>query len=165
MSPQAENAGVKLCYQFDPSPLQVLADPDRVEQILLILLDNAMKHSPESTSIWVEGSTITMEAIENGSSSEDQIPYDLSEGQWALIRVTDSGEGVSGDNLPRVFDRFYRADESRSRDRGGSGLGLSIAKALVEAHGGHIWLDSPSKSARVEKDNPGTTASFALPLA
>jgi signal transduction histidine kinase len=159
--PQAETLSLALSCEFGEENLQALADPDRVEQILLILLDNAMKHSPEGGSVWVEGSLTT--SREFGANTKDQVPVDDAQGGWVVIRVTDSGQGIPEENLPHVFDRFYRADESRSRDRGGSGLGLSIAKALVEAHGGQIWLESPSSSTKVNPGSPGTTAGFALP--
>jgi len=162
---QAETRDTKLCYELQETPLYVFADPDRVDQILLILLDNAMKHSPKGGTVWVEGSVIRVKtpSKQTPASLGDSIPLVLPEGNWAVISITDSGEGIPEENLPHVFDRFYRADVSRTRDRGGSGLGLSIAKAIVEAHGGHIWLESPSRSPKVEAGNPGTTASFALP--
>jgi len=165
LTPQAETLGVALSCEFHEPQLHALADPDRVEQILLILLDNAMKHSPNGGSVWVDGSAVTIEGIEKQpkAGSGGRVPYELPEGEWAVISVTDSGEGIPDENLPHVFDRFYRADESRSRDRGGSGLGLSIAIALIDAHGGHIWLESPSTSPRVAAGSPGTTACFALP--
>jgi len=164
--PQAETLGVELCSEFHETHLRALVDPDRVEQILLILVDNAMKHSPNGGSVWVDGAAVTIEAIEKQprAGSVDRVPFELPVGEWAVISVTDAGAGIPDENLPHVFDRFYRADESRSRNRGGSGLGLSIAKALVEAHFGHIWLESPSTSPRVAAGIPGTTASFALPL-
>ena len=71
------------------------------------------------------------------------------------ISVSDAGPGIAPDLLEHVFERFYRAEESRSRDSGGSGLGLAIARAIVEAHGGRIWAESPPSS--------GTTISLELP--
>ncbi len=167
LTPQAETLGMTLNYEFQESHPIVSADPDRIEQILLILLDNAMKHSPPGGALWVEGSTISTETDEKDPRNKPRsiLPFEFPEGDWVVISVTDFGKGVPAENLPYVFDRFYRADESRSRDRGGSGLGLSIAKALVEAHNGHIWLESPSSSPRVASGTPGTTANFALPLA
>jgi signal transduction histidine kinase len=162
---QAETRDLTLCYEFQETPIHAFADPDRVEQILLILLDNAMKHSPKGGMVWVEGSVIRVKTPSKQipASFGDSIPMELPEGDWAVISITDSGEGIPEENLPHVFDRFYRADVSRARDRGGSGLGLSIAKVIVEIHGGHIWLESPSRSPKVEGGKPGTTASFALP--
>ena len=72
--------------------------------------------------------------------------------------VADTGEGISGEHLGRVFDRFYRVDTARDRNRGGSGIGLSIAKALVEAHGGDITVTSPGPGR-------GSTFTVRLPVA
>jgi two-component system, OmpR family, sensor histidine kinase BaeS len=71
--------------------------------------------------------------------------------------VTDTGEGIAPEHLPHVFERFYRAEKSRSREGGGSGVGLAISKALVEAMGGRIWAESPGPGM-------GATFSVALPL-
>jgi signal transduction histidine kinase len=120
----------------DPFMPLVLADSDRITQILLNLLDNARRHTPS------EGK-ITLSASPGGE-------------QWG-ITVSDTGEGISADDLPHIFERFYRADRSRSGSTGGSGLGLSIVKAIVTAHGGYVWAESvPGK---------GTSISFTLPLA
>jgi signal transduction histidine kinase len=77
-------------------------------------------------------------------------------GEWVEISVTDTGEGIPAEELPNIFERFYRVDKSRSRATGGHGLGLTIAKRLVEAHGGRIWVESePGK---------GSTFCFTLPF-
>lgn len=109
--------------QSSLQPLLVEADPDRLQQVLLILLDNALKHTPAGGSIAVQ--------VER-------------QGADALIEVRDSGEGIPPEYLPRVFDRFFRADPARARPggSGGAGLGLAIAKSLVEAHGGQLTLSS-----------------------
>ena len=75
----------------------------------------------------------------------------------ARVEVADTGEGIPTEHLPRVFDRFYRVDKARSRRQGGAGLGLSIARAVIEAHGGRIELASEL--------GRGTTATVILPLA
>ena len=72
-----------------------------------------------------------------------------------MVSVTDPGAGIAGEHLNRIFERFYRADPSRSRDEGGTGLGLSIVKHLVEAHGGRVWAESEL--------GEGTTISAFLP--
>jgi signal transduction histidine kinase len=104
----------------------VEVDRDRVAEVLANLLDNALRHTPA-------GGAVTLSARRDGEA--------------ALLSVADTGEGLQPDELERIFERFYRADRSRSRDRGGSGIGLTIARALVEAHGGRLWAES---------DGPGT---------
>jgi signal transduction histidine kinase len=82
-----------------------------------------------------------------------------TESQSVIVAVGDTGPGIARDDLPRIFDRFYRADKSRVRDAqdaGGSGLGLAIARSIVEAHGGRIWAESEASR--------GTTVAFALPV-
>jgi signal transduction histidine kinase len=110
------------------------ADPDRVEQILVNLLDNAIKYSSS-------GSKVTVRL----QGDQDEI----------VVQVQDEGCGISEEHLPRVGERFYRADKARSRAEGGSGLGLSIARALVEAHGGRLWVES--------QEGQGTVVGFVLP--
>jgi len=73
------------------------------------------------------------------------------------VAVADTGPGISAEDLSRVFERFYRVDESRSRDDGGTGIGLAIARSVVEAHGGRIWADS--------EPGRGSTFTFELPIA
>ncbi len=72
------------------------------------------------------------------------------------MTVQDTGEGIPAQDLPHVFERFYRTDQARSRDTGGSGLGLSITRSLIEAHGGRIWAHST--------EGAGSAFTFALPL-
>jgi signal transduction histidine kinase len=164
LTPQAENLGLRLHHASNNVPLYTFGDPDKIEQVILILLDNALKHSPPGATVWVEGSHVKIEHdAHQPATSTTGSP--LPPGEWVMICVTDTGSGISLKDLPFVFDRFYRADLSRSRDRGGSGLGLSIARALIEALGGNIWLESPSRSPRVHDGQVGTTACFALPAA
>jgi two-component system phosphate regulon sensor histidine kinase PhoR len=112
---------------------QVLADQGRIEQVLINLLDNALKYTPERGRITVAA-------------------HDA--GNMLTIAVTDSGIGIPPKDLPRIFERFYRVDGARSRDQGGTGLGLSIVKHIVQLHGGNVAVDStPGK---------GSTFSFTL---
>ncbi|MBN9151152.1 MAG: HAMP domain-containing protein [Cryobacterium sp.] len=99
----------------------VMADPDRLQEALANLLENALRHT-------AAGGQVTLSA----ECSNDT----------AHLTVTDTGEGIAAEHLPRVFERFYRVDSSRSRSRGGSGIGLAITRALVEAHGGRITAHS-----------------------
>jgi two-component system OmpR family sensor kinase len=80
-------------------------------------------------------------------------------GERLTISVSDSGPGIPPEHLERVFERFYRAEASRSRDSGGSGLGLAIARAIVEAHGGRIWAESsPARGTTLSLELPGYEA-------
>jgi len=117
-------------------PAQLSGDPDRLKQLVLILLDNAIKYTPE-------GGQVTLELRRNGMSAE--------------ILVRDTGIGIAAEDLPHVFERFYRADPARGRDPGGTGLGLPIARSIAEQHGGQITLSS--------RPGEGTTARVRLPLA
>lgn len=96
-------------------------DPERFQQVLLNVLDNARKHSPKGTQV-----------ILQGTQDEETI----------TVSISDEGDGIPEKELPFVFERLYRVDKSRSRQYGGSGLGLSIAKEIVESHGGLITIQS-----------------------
>jgi len=99
----------------------VLADEGRLHQVLFNLLDNAVRFSPE-------GGEVTVSAHRSNGHME--------------VRVTDDGPGISSEHLPHVFERFYRVDPARSRAGGGTGIGLAIARSVIEAHGGHIRAES-----------------------
>jgi signal transduction histidine kinase len=113
---------VALVAQPTRAGLRALADPDRLTQVLQNLVRNGIMHTPE-------GGAVSVEAGDEG-------------GGWVYVAVSDTGVGIAAGDLERVFDRFYRADESRTRDSGGFGLGLSIARDLVEAMGGEISVSS-----------------------
>jgi signal transduction histidine kinase len=139
LAPQLEGKGILVEVSAPDGPHStVLADADRIEQVLVNLLDNAIKYSPEGGRIIV--------AIDEESPAET-----------VSVTVRDEGVGIPAGDLPRVFERFYRVDRARARDGGGSGLGLSIAKAIIEAHGGDITLKS--------EEGQGTTVRFTLPRA
>jgi signal transduction histidine kinase len=116
-------------------PLAVRGDRDRLHQLVTIILDNARKYTADGGAAVIELS---------------------KSGRTAIISVVDQGVGISADDLPHVFERFYRADRARSRDPGGSGLGLPIAKWIAEQHGGKISLSSTL--------GRGTTVTVELPL-
>lgn len=104
-----------------PDNLVVMADPERIQQVILNILDNAIKYTPEKGHI-------TMEVIQNKNE--------------ILTTISDTGEGIPEEDIPFIFDRLYRSEKSRSRVSGGSGLGLTIAKEIVELHGGEIGVES-----------------------
>jgi two-component system, OmpR family, phosphate regulon sensor histidine kinase PhoR len=116
---RAARSGVQLDVDAASGPL--VADPDAVRQILVNLLDNALRFTPA-------GGRVVCRTRRDGDGT-------------SLI-VTDTGSGIATEHLPRVFERFYRADPSRSRAEGGTGLGLAIVKHLVEAHGGRVSVQS-----------------------
>jgi signal transduction histidine kinase len=135
LRPRAEAHGVALGVAIAPGVPPISVDTDRIEQVLVNLTDNAIKYSRP-------GGMVTLE-VGDGP------------GQKVQVRVRDEGVGIPAEALPRIGERFYRADKGRARTEGGSGLGLAIARALVEAHGGRLWLES--------REGEGTTVTFALP--
>jgi two-component system phosphate regulon sensor histidine kinase PhoR len=112
---------ITLDTQIEQSAESIYADRTAVEQILLNLVENAIRHTGE-------GGRITVQTLRNGSG--------------VFLSVTDTGTGIPPEHLPRIFERFYRADAGRSREAGGTGLGLAIVRHLVEAHGGTVKAES-----------------------
>ncbi len=120
---RAADEGVRLEVDI-PDELPVCGDPERMAQILAALLDNAIRYTPKGGSITVSGRLL-----------DDQ----------AEASVKDTGPGIAPEHLPRIFDRFYRAEEARTRAGGGTGLGLSIARDLARAQGGELTAESVAK--------------------
>src|SRR5204862_3048511 len=119
----------------------VEADPERIHQVLFNLVDNAVRFTPPGGE-----STIT------ARRRDDRVE----------IRVADTGVGIAAEHLPRVFERFYRVDPSRSRDDGGTGIGLAIARSIVEGHGGRIVAASePGHGSAFTFDLPAVEAAVA----
>ena len=131
---EAESRNMQLHVNLKQAPEYCYADPKRLKQIILNLVNNAFRYTPE-------GGTITVEARQEGSDF--------------IFSVQDTGMGIAPEDLNKIFERFYRTDQSRDRESGGSGLGLAITKALVEAHGG--WIKVASKV------NEGTVFTVMLP--
>src|ERR671914_169854 len=136
MSAQATAGGryLNLKGSVDGEVPSVVMDARRVQRVLYNLVQNALRHTPPDGTIYILARDV---------------------GTEVQVEVSDTGEGIPDEELPRIFDRFYRSERSRSRDTGGAGLGLSIAKGIVEAHGGRLWVESAL--------GKGSTFGFALP--
>jgi signal transduction histidine kinase len=134
MGPRASSKRVVLDGDVPPNLPMVRIDLGRIQRVLVNLVDNAIRHTPES-------GRITLTAVDVGREVQ--------------VDVADTGEGIAEADLPAIFDRFYRSEKSRSRDAGGAGLGLAIARGLVEAQGGRIWVQSTK--------GQGSVFSFTLP--
>ncbi|HYN87913.1 MAG TPA: ATP-binding protein [Ardenticatenaceae bacterium] len=136
MQPQARACGIHLEGFVDENIGLVRMNPQQIQRVLYNLVQNAIRHTPG-------GGTVAIRARSAPGAVE--------------VAVVDTGEGIAAEDLPRVFERFYRGEKSRSRTTGGSGLGLAIARGIVEAHGGRIWAES--------RPGEGTTLRFTLPAA
>ncbi len=126
--------GVMLVREIGAGPLTVIGDERRLAQVVRNLLSNAVRHT-------AQGSVTVAAVVEDGR---------------AVVRVTDTGEGISAEDLPHVFQRFYRADAARAADTGGAGLGLAISERIVRDHGGEMFAQS--------EVGRGSSIGFALPL-
>lgn len=133
---QFEDKGVFLCTDLSADVSCVHADPARLTQVLLNLVGNALQYTPPGGRVTVRAWQAQVEVV---------------------VAVEDTGIGISPEHLPRIFERFYRVDKSRSRVGGGSGIGLTIAKHLIEAHRGRISAVSPGTGL-------GSTFTFSLPV-
>lgn len=129
--------GVRLSTALPEHLPAVLGDEDRLIQVLVNIVGNALKYTPE-------GGQVEITARQQAGS--------------VLLTVKDTGVGIAAEHLPHVFTRFYRVDKSRARASGGSGIGLTIARSIVEAHGGKIWVESAGSGK-------GSTFTFTLPVA
>jgi signal transduction histidine kinase len=130
----AESQDVALTVDVEDDLPLAQADPDRIAQVLHNLLSNALRYTPAEGSI-----------VLSAGMSDEGISF----------AVRDTGPGIPEEELERIFDRFYRGDKARQRHEGGAGLGLAIAKSLVERHGGRMWAES--------EVGRGTTFHFTLP--
>jgi two-component system phosphate regulon sensor histidine kinase PhoR len=137
IAPRAGTGQVTVEAKLPADLPEVVADRDRLAQILINLVDNAVKYTPKGGRVWLEGRVREPGVVE--------------------VAVCDSGAGIPKADLPRLTERFYRVDKARSRELGGTGLGLAIVKHLVLAHGGELTIDSELWK--------GTTVRFTLPAA
>jgi histidine kinase len=137
ISRQFEEKGVKLQVEIPEKLPGVMADEDRIGQVLLNLVGNGLQYTPP-------GGEVNARA--------------WSENDEVFVAIEDTGIGIPKEHLPHIFSRFYRVDKSRARVSGGSGIGLTISKHIVEAHNGRIWAESPGR-------DQGSTFFFTLPIA
>ena len=130
---RAEKKGTKLVLNANEKNIVVLGDPFRIKQVILNLVDNSIKYGTENGEVQVE--------LERDKEN-------------VHISIIDDGPGIAHEHLSRIFDRFYRVEKSRSKEKGGSGLGLSIVQKVIESH--------QSKVSVISKIGKGTTFSFKL---
>ncbi|HEU5085979.1 MAG TPA: ATP-binding protein, partial [Roseiflexaceae bacterium] len=132
---------INLSNQLPPAYI----DRDKIKQVLVNLLINAVKYSPRGGEIIL--------SVEEPAT----LPAEHAPGRFLQISVADQGMGIAEEDLARIWDRFYRVDNSNTRRIGGTGLGLSIVKSLVELHGGRVWVESEL--------GKGSTFKFTVPVA
>jgi len=140
LSPQAQRADIELVINLPANLPHVLADSPRVQQVVTNLVHNAIKFTPPDGRITISAQT----------------GHRRAPGQ-VTIAIADAGAGIASEDLPRIFERFYKSDRARTRSQGGTGLGLAIARHIVERHNGRIWVDS--------REGKGSTFYFSLPVA
>jgi len=138
---EAQRRGITMRADVAEDADQMTGDPDRLEQAIENLVANALRHTPDLGSIRL------------GAEAD---------GDTIRLTVVDSGEGIPAEHLPHVFERFYKVDASRSQPSGGSGLGLSIVKAIVERHGGTIGVTSAPGRTEFRIVVPNQSASANL---
>jgi signal transduction histidine kinase len=133
---RCRDKGISISAKLPRKLPQLFIDKDRIRQVLHNLIDNAIRHTPARGSIKVSASADTP--------------------GWVTVSVSDTGSGIAAEDLPLVFDHFYKADRSRQRGHGGAGIGLALVKQLVELHGGSVWAES--------KSGKGSTFYLTLPV-
>ncbi|MEA2154661.1 MAG: hypothetical protein QOE11_801 [Solirubrobacteraceae bacterium] len=140
MQPAAEAGGIAVHAQIDPALVPARANPERIQRVLFNLIQNAIRHTPADGSV-------TVRAARAGAGVE--------------IEVADTGTGIAAADRERIFEPFQQGADRAARTDGSAGLGLAISRAIVEAHGGRIWIvDDPSGD-----DQPGARVRFSLPAA
>src|SRR5581483_9328201 len=122
MQVQAAERRITLSGSVDPTVDPVLMNSHEMQRVLYNLIQNALRHTPADGSVFVQAR--------------------CRDDEFVRVDVIDTGEGIEAEELPRVFEQFYRSDKSRSRETGGAGLGLTIAQRIVQAHHGTIWAES-----------------------
>jgi len=155
-APQAQKRGVAV--DIRGAPLRALGDRRKIRQVLWNLVSNAVKFSRDHTRVAIEVRPGLIVPVEIGGAAR---------GKWgAHVVVRDAGIGISRDQLAHIFEPFFQVDSSSTREYGGTGLGLTLAKAYVEAHGGRIWVDStPGEGSTFTVSFPAVAEDVAGALA
>jgi signal transduction histidine kinase len=135
MRPEASARRVEVRSELDDAPLSARADPEKIQRVLFNLIRNAIRHTPADGSVTVRAEA-RPEAVQ--------------------IEVADTGDGILDEDRARVFEPFYRGGGEAARDSEGAGLGLAICRAIVETHGGHIWIGPSEQGTRVRFSLPST---------
>ena len=151
----AAQKDLKLNIKTSDEIKDVYADTDRIEQVLTNLVSNAIKFTPDKGTISISTKLVDADDIKTEDCFKPQI--ENLDGEYVQVCVSDQGIGIEKEDLVHVFDKFEQIENSLSREVGGSGLGLSIAKQLISAHNGAIWCDSVI--------NKGSSFYFVLPVA
>lgn len=154
LSEVAKSKGLNLITEETENLPEITADSQRLEQVLTNLVSNAIKFTPENKTIKISSSIINSKDIKINEYFKDSIK--LSDGDYVEVCVADEGIGIAEKDLLHAFDKFAQIENSLSRKAGGTGLGLPIAKQLLEAHNGAIWCDSEL--------NKGSKFYFIIPV-
>jgi signal transduction histidine kinase len=135
MGAVARAESTPLTLDLPPQPIEIEGDADHLCRVFVNLLENSLRHTPADGQI-----TLSPRVV----------------GPTAVVRVIDTGEGIPPEHLPHVGERFYRVDAARARRTGGCGLGLAISQTILQAHGGHLSIES--------EVGRGTVVTVSLPL-
>jgi signal transduction histidine kinase len=152
---QAAEQEVTLVTDLPPDLPHVYGDEQRLGQVLTNLMANALRYTPGQGRVTIRARLATAEDIPQAANIPGQ-GETVKASKLVLVSISDSGQGIPPEDLPYLFERFYRADKSRARASGGSGLGLAISRQIVGAHGGRIWAESQA--------GVGSTFRFTLPV-
>lgn len=154
MQAQAAAKGVRLAGSVAPEITPIAIAPQKIGRVLYNLVGNAIRHTPSGGEVTINISS-EFSALSSELTLSPTQHSTLNTQHSIVVEVADTGEGIAPEDLPHVFEQFYRGEKSRSRATGGAGLGLAIARGIVEAHGGRIWAESAL--------GRGTRVRFTLP--